>query len=125
MTTIIMPGDVTGNIEPLEEYETVSLQTTPTPPGPDGSFTEHGVITFGDPGENNTLSFNSKGVGYLGVYIPEEPFTAGTVMWAIDSGTGFFEGATGAVTSNFLVDITQPPGQGELIAYHFGVIYLP
>jgi hypothetical protein len=126
MTTIIMPGDVTGNIEPLEEYETAVLQNTATPVHPDGSFIESGVITFGDPAESNRLHFSSIGLGHMNVYpCPEEPYTAGMVMWRIDSGEGFFEGATGAITSNFLIDLSKPGVPGELIAYHFGVVYLP
>jgi hypothetical protein len=126
VVTIITPVGVTGVVEPLRGQMTASLQVTPTKPNPDGSFTETGVITFGDPEANNTLSFSSIHYGYMNAYpCPEAPFTAGTVMWAIDSGTGSFEGATGAITSNFLIDLSNPNVKGELIAYQFGVVYLP
>jgi hypothetical protein len=125
VSTVINPGGVTGTIEPLEGFETAVVQTTPTI-NPDGSFTEKGTVTFGDPAENNILTFSSIGLGYLNAYFcPENPFTAGTVMWTIESGQGFFAGATGAITSNFLIDLSTPGHPGELIAYHFGVVYLP
>ncbi|HWN10826.1 MAG TPA: hypothetical protein VNO50_16420 [Pyrinomonadaceae bacterium] len=126
VVTIITPVGLSGVFEPLREQMTASLQTTPTPPGSDGSFTEHGVVTFGDPEANNTLAFSSIHFGYMNAYrCPEAPFTAGTVMWAIESGTGSFENATGAITSNFLIDVSDPGIPGELIAYHFGVVYIP
>jgi hypothetical protein len=126
VVTIITPVGVTGVVEPLREQMTASLQVTPTKPNPDGSFTETGIVTFGDPEENNTLTFSSIHFGYMNAYpCPEAPFTAGTVMWAIDSGAGFFEGATGAITSNFLLDRSNPNVAGELIAYQLGVVYLP
>ena len=48
-------------------------------------------------------------------------FSHGVVMWAIDSGTGALAGATGAITSNFLVNLqTEEP-----IDNHLGVVRLP
>jgi hypothetical protein len=121
----ITPVGGTGEIGTLGQFETASVLTQPTF-NQDGSFTERGVVTFGDPEENNTLSFSSIHFGYLNPYkCPETPYTAGTVMWGINGGTGFFEGATGAITSNFLVDASNPNVAGELIAYHYGVSYLP
>lgn len=121
----ITPVGVTGEIGTLGQYETASVQTTPRF-NQDGSFTEEGMVTFGDPEWNNTLNFSSIHFGYLNPYpCPEVPYTAGTVMWQINGGTGFFEGATGAITSNFLVDASNPNVSGELIAYHYGVVYLP
>lgn len=126
MSTMIMPGDVIGDITPLDEYETAIMQNTAMV-NPDGkSFTESGTITFGDPAANSRLHFSTIGLGYIDVYpCPEEPYTAGTVMWKIDAGEGFFAGATGAITSNFLIDLSKPGDEGELIDHHFGVVYLP
>ena len=123
----ITPVCVTGEVGTLGQFQTAAVETHPTKPNPDGSFTETGVVTFGDPAGNNTLRFSSIHNGYMNAYAcPEAPFTAGTVMWGVESGEGFFAGATGAITSNFLIDLTQPHGQdGVLIAYHFGVVYLP
>jgi hypothetical protein len=122
---VIASGDAKGTVKPAAEYETAVLVAKPTLHNPEGSFTEEGNITFGDPAEKNVLTFSSLGLGYMNAYpCPEKPFTGGTVMWRIDSGTGFFKGATGAVTANFLIDLNKP-GTGELISYQFGVVYLP
>ena len=48
-------------------------------------------------------------------------FSHGTVMWKMDSGTGIFAGVTGAITSNFLVNLATD----ELFDYHFYLLYLP
>jgi hypothetical protein len=42
-------------------------------------------------------------------------------MWKVDSGTGAFAGATGAITTNFLVNIVTQ----ELIDNQLHLIYLP
>lgn len=124
----ITPVSVTGEIGRLGQYETAVLQTTPTfdPDNQKETFTEKGMVTFGDAAGNNRLHFSSIGLGHMDAYpCPEKPYTGGTVMWKIDKGEGFFKGATGAITSNFLIDMTKPPGEGELLAYQFGVVYLP
>lgn len=128
IATVMTPETVTGTIEPLGEYQLAKLTTHPTF-NSDGSFTETGTIIFGlssegDPSENNLLTFTSIRLGQLNPDLfPESNYTQGTVMWQIDegSGTGFFAGATGAITSNFLVD----KNTNELIAYQFGVVSLP
>jgi hypothetical protein len=121
-----IPGGVMGT----KEFDKVVLQAIPRL-NPDFTFTERGYVVFGNPEENNKLSFSSIGLGFMKAYdCPEKPFTAGTVMWGIDSGDGFFDGATGAITANFLIDLTNKDKHnnsipGELISYQFGVIYLP
>lgn len=78
VVTIITPVGVEGVVEPLHGQMTASLQVTPTKPKPNGSFTETGVLTFGDPEANNTLSFKSIHFGYMNAYqCPETPFTGG------------------------------------------------
>ncbi|HYJ03886.1 MAG TPA: hypothetical protein VEX43_02055 [Chthoniobacterales bacterium] len=126
ITTAITTEGVSGEVETLDEYQTAVMQNTAVV-NPDGkTFTESGTITFGDPAEGNRLHFSSIGVGYIDVYpCPEPPYTAGTVMWKVDAGEGFFAGATGAITSNFLIDLSKQGDEGELIDHHFGVIYLP
>ncbi len=124
----ITPVGVKGEIGTLAQYETAVLQTTPTfdPKNQEKTFTEKGMVTFGKPEGNNRLHFSSISLGHMDAYpCPEKPYTAGTVMWKIDKGEGFFKGATGAITSNFLIDLTKPPGQGELSACQYGVVYLP
>lgn len=121
IATVITPDAVTVTIETLGQYETASLQVHPTF-NQDGSFTETGTITFGDPTGNNLLHFSTIGLGYLNPDLcTESPYTPGTVMWRIDEGEGFFAGATGAITSNFLINKST----NELIAYQFGVVNLP
>lgn len=126
ITTAISTDDVCGEMATLDQYQTATMQNTAVV-NPDGkTFTESGTITFGDPAGNNKLHFSSIGVGYVDVYpCPEQPYTSGTVMWKVDKGEGFFKGATGAITSNFLIDLSRPDDEGELIDHHFGVIYLP
>lgn len=121
ITTVITDAGVTATIDPLSQNPTASMQVQPEF-NPDGSFTETGTITFGDPAANNLLKFSTIRLGQLNPDLcPEDPYTSGTVMWRIDEGTGFFAEATGAITSNFLVDKST----NELIAYQFGVIHLP
>ena len=68
-------------------------------------FTEAGTITFGDPASNDTLTFSTIGKGtLLPPADPESGMTRGIVMWNIDSGTGFFAGASGLIASNFRVN---------------------
>lgn len=86
----------------------------------DTHFSEDGKITFG--GEANTLNFSSIGVGTVLSGPDDEGFSHGIVMWQIDSGkgAGIFEKATGAITSNFLINLVT----NELIDYHFYIVYL-
>jgi len=126
ITTAITPEGVTGKLKKLPEFQTAVMQNKAVVNKDGKTFTESGTITFGDPAGGNKIHFSSIGVGYIDVYpCPEKPYTAGTVMWQVDKGEGFFKGATGAITSNFLVDLTKPEDEGELIDHHFGVIYLP
>jgi hypothetical protein len=121
ISILTLPGGVTETMN----FGQAVLQAAPRL-NPDFSFTERGYVIFGNPEENNKLSFSSIGLGFMKAYdCPEKPYTAGTVMWGIDSGDGFFAGATGAITANFLIDISKPGVAGELISYQFGVVYLP
>ena len=121
---------VPGGASETQEYARAVLHAAPRV-NPDFTFTERGYVVFGNPEENNRLSFSSIGLGFMKAYeCPEKRFTAGAVMWGIDSGSGFFEGAAGAITANFLIDTTlkdehNKPLPGELISYQFGVVYLP
>ena len=125
-STAITAEGVTGKLKALPEFQTAVMKNKAVVNKDGKTFTESGTITFGDPARGNTIHFSSIGVGRIDVYpCPEKPYTAGTVMWKIDKGEGFFKGATGAITSNFLIDLTKPDDEGELIDHHFGVIYLP
>ena len=41
-------------------------------------------------------------------------------MWRVEGGEGQFAGASGLITSNFLVEKS-----GELIDHHVGVLFIP
>jgi hypothetical protein len=79
-------------------------------------FTESGSITFGD--GDHTLTFSTVGQGEL-IPSADPKEMSGAVTWKVDSGEGQFAGATGYITSNFLVS-----DQGEVTDYHFGLIFL-
>jgi hypothetical protein len=78
-------------------------------------FTESGSITFGD---DHTLNFITVGQGEL-IPSADPKEMSGAVTWKVDSGEGQFAGATGYITSNFLVSDT-----GEVTDYHLGLIFL-
>ncbi|HEX9990590.1 MAG TPA: hypothetical protein VGE45_19195 [Chloroflexia bacterium] len=118
ITTLIEPQGVAAKIEPLPGETAVMTNTAVL--SHDGQlFFEWGTINFG--GDANTLSFSSIGAGTLLGTPDDEGFSHGTVMWKLDSGTGAFAGATGAITSNFLINLETD----ELIDYHFYIVYLP
>ncbi len=100
------------------------LNTTATV-GPDGAlFFETGTICFGS--GDDALSYQSIGAGVLGD-CADPRYKAGTVMWKVTAGTGFFQGATGNITSNFLLgyDVAAKALTSELIDHHFGLLFLP
>lgn len=112
--TVIGPDGVEGVFIPAEGgmafFESEVRMTGPQ------HFTETGSITFGD--GDHTLNFSTVGQGELAPSAdPKE--MAGAVTWKVDSGEGQFEGATGYITSNFLVS-----DQREVTDYHFGLIFL-
>jgi hypothetical protein len=85
-------------------------------------FTESGQITFGGSGSEDTLLFSTIGKGTL--LLPADPqsgMTRGIVMWNVDSGTGFFAGATGLIASNFRVNLQTE----ALVDDHVATIWLP
>lgn len=80
------------------------------------AFSEAGEITFGE-GENS-LKFTTIGQGHLKPENESKSMT-GAIMWNIEGGEGQFNGATGIITSNFLL-----AEDGEVTDYQFGVIRL-
>jgi hypothetical protein len=80
------------------------------------SFQEIGSIAFG---EGNVLRFGTVGSGYLGPSA-DPARKHGTVMWRVEGGEGQFTGASGLITSNFMVD-----GDRKITDHHFGVLWLP
>jgi hypothetical protein len=120
ITTIIGPAEVMGRMKKVKGGHAVMVnEATVDPPG-SMTFTEKGTITFGEGQGFGSLTFSSVGKGQL--FNPvESSLNPGMVMWQVESGSGFFEGASGNITSNFLIDLNTD----ELIDHHFGLIYLP
>lgn len=82
----------------------------------ESSFQEIGTIAFG---EGHRLHFGTIGSGYLGPSA-DPTLKHGTVMWRIEGGEGQFAGASGLITSNFVVG-----DELSVTDHHFGVIFLP
>jgi hypothetical protein len=67
----------------------------------EATFIETGVISFGGRG---ALSFSTAGQGCIGPGSgTAQGLTTGAVIWRVVGGEGQFAGATGYVTSNFVV----------------------
>jgi hypothetical protein len=64
------------------------------------AFDESGTMTFAD--EQDRVRFSTVGEGYLGPS-PEEGLLEGSVIWRIEEGEGRFTGASGLITSNFVM----------------------
>ena len=79
------------------------------------TFTETGTITFG---EGHSFDFSTIGEGLIGSS-PAAGVSHGAVNWKIEQGRGQFAGASGIITSNFILS-----EQGEATDCHFGVIWL-
>ncbi|HEY7151494.1 MAG TPA: hypothetical protein VH391_07415 [Solirubrobacterales bacterium] len=84
----------------------------------ESTFAERGRLTVND-GEA-ALDFATVSDGTLGP--SADPDVAhGSVMWRIEKGRGRFEGATGLITSNFLLR----PASGEVDERQVAVVFLP
>src|SRR4051812_36916143 len=82
----------------------------------DTTFLESGTIDFGG---GSRLRFSTVGAGQLGPSA-EEGVSSGAVSWRVDGGEGQLAGASGYITSNFLV-----MADGGVLDHHFGLIFLP
>jgi hypothetical protein len=114
LTATVGPDGLSGTLAPATGGEgTFASEVTFTG---DTGFQEVGTIAFGD---GNVLRFSTVGSGHLGASA-DPTRKHGTVMWRVDGGDGQFAGASGFITSNFLV--------GEDLSvtdHHFGVLFLP
>jgi hypothetical protein len=114
MTSTIDNDQVRSDLQfgcgPKATFESVATFLSAT------SFTEVGKIVFGDGGSD--LSFSTAGQGVIGPSA-EAGSQSGCVLWKVDSGTGQFEGASGFIASNFIVD-----GAGKVTDNHLAVIFL-
>lgn len=111
--TVIGPDGVEGTFIPAEGgmafFESEVRMTGAE------KFLESGNISFGD---DHSLTFSTVGEGILAP--SADPKTmSGAVTWKVASGEGQFEGATGFITSNFIVS-----ADGEVTDYQFGHIFL-
>jgi hypothetical protein len=112
VTTTVGPDGVTADLQPAGGGR-ASFQSEVRITG-DTSFQERGTISIGE----SRLHFSTVGEGYLGGS-PDPKVRHGSVIWRIDRGEGRFEGATGLITSNFVVT-----DQGEVTDNHFGFLYV-
>jgi hypothetical protein len=64
------------------------------------TFDESGTMTFGSDGD--AIRFTTVGEGYLGPST-EEGLLEGSVIWRVEAGEGRLAGASGLITSNFVM----------------------
>jgi hypothetical protein len=81
----------------------------------ESSFREQGTIRFGPASE---LRFQTLGTGHLSAS-PDPALLHGTVTWEVDGGSGRFEGASGRISSNFIVT-----SDGEVADAQLGLVFL-
>jgi hypothetical protein len=112
ITTTVGPDGVAGDFQAAEGGR-ASFESEVRITG-DTSFQEKGTISMG----KSRLHFSTVGQGYLGES-PDPKVRHGAVIWRIDRGEGRFLGATGLITSNFIVT-----DEGEVTDNHFGVLFL-
>jgi len=112
--TVVGPNGVSGGFHAAEggmAYFESEVRMTAQ-----DAFLESGTIAFGEGG--HSLKFNTVGHGHLRP-TPDEKAMAGTVTWTIESGEGQLKGATGLITSNFILT-----NDGQVTDHHVGVIFL-
>lgn len=81
----------------------------------DGTFVESGTISYGS--GDSSLTFNTIGNGVMGPSA-NKSINAGSILWQITGGTGQFAGATGYITSNFMVN-----DKNEVTDNHLVVVF--
>ena len=84
----------------------------------ESTFTETVTISFGD--GDGEVDVDTVGEGTLGPSA-EPDVLHGAVIWRITEGRGRFEGASGLITSNFLLR----PATGEVEERQTAVVFLP
>jgi hypothetical protein len=114
LTSVVGPGGLSGLLQSAAGGS-ARFESEVTFSG-GSSFQESGSITFGR-GEHR-LRFSTVGEGYLGTS-PDGEARHGAVTWRVDSGEGQFAGASGLITSNFLVG-----AGGEVTDNHFGLLWV-
>jgi hypothetical protein len=113
LVTSVGPGGVDDEVVAVDGQDAVFRSEVRYMGGT--AFDEWGTIEFG---EGNVVHFQTIGEGYLAP-AAAEGVQHGTIMWEITNGEGAFDGATGLITSNFVVE-------GDTVTDHqFGVLWLP
>ncbi len=113
METLIGPDGLKGSFAPSEgglayfesEVRAISAE----------AFTESGSIAFGE--GDHVLRFSTVGQGHLGPST-DSKYMHGSVIWKVEGGEGQFEGATGLITSNFILS-----SSGDVVDHQFGLIF--
>jgi hypothetical protein len=82
------------------------------------TFTETGTLTLGDDGDEVDLV--TVGEGTLAPSAQPE-LLHGSVIWRIAAGRGRFDGASGLISSNFLLW----PATGDVDDWQVGVVFVP
>ena len=82
------------------------------------TFTETGTLTLGD--DDDEVDVVTVGEGTLGPSAQADVLH-GAVIWRITEGRGRFAGASGLITSNFLLR----PASGEVEDRQVGVVFVP
>src|SRR5215216_4242406 len=114
LTSLVTPTGLEASLQPAAGGEaTVSSEVTFTGAT---SFQEVGTIAFGG---GHGLRFSTVGSGYLGPS-PDPALKHGTVAWRVEGGEGQFAGASGLITSNFVVGADL-----AVTDHHFGVLFVP
>lgn len=114
LVTMVGPDGVTGTLAPLSG-EPATFESDLTLVG-GTAFQESGTIAFG---RDHRLRFSTVGNGYLGPSA-DPGLRQGAAIWQIESGDGQFLGASGLITSNFVLDSAM-----GVIDHQFGVALLP
>ena len=81
----------------------------------DGVFSESGTLRFA----NGTISFITENAGNIDD-CAEPTLQHGRVVWAVEGGTGAFDGASGYILSNFTVSELA-----EVRDLQAGIVFLP
>jgi hypothetical protein len=114
LRTLFGPAGIAAGVEPVSGDQAVLNSVVER--FADGSFVEQGTITYGGLGG---VSFSTVGRGTVGPS-PVEGWVHGAVMWVVTGGAGWFAGARGLITSNFVASV-----QGEVVDNQFARLYVP
>jgi hypothetical protein len=113
LTSVVGPDGLAGTLEPAAGAE-AAFASEVTLTG-ETSFQAVGTIAFGG---GHRVRFSTVGSGYLGA--AADPVRRhGSAMWRVEGGEGQFAGASGLITSNFVLG-----AGGGVTDHQLGVIFL-